>query len=122
MAHTRTILVVDDDDMARDVITRLLKRAVPQMQVVGARDGETGWSSFTELRPAMLVTDMKMGGMTGAELIAKVREVDREVPIIVITGAPEALPIPGATAVILKVNFDLLMRRVKELLGIEAAT
>lgn len=116
MAHTQTILVVDDDDMARDVITRLLKRALPQVSVEAATDGESGWEKYAKLRPALLVTDLKMGKMTGGELIGKVRAADPLIPIFVITGAPEVRPVPGASEVILKVDFDHLISRARAVL------
>jgi DNA-binding NarL/FixJ family response regulator len=117
MDPTRTILVVDDEEMVRHVITRLLKRAFPEWVIEAANDAESGLAEFRRLRPHLLVTDMKMGGMTGTELIAAVRELDAKVPIIVMSGAPQSAAVSGATETILKTNFDELIERVRALIG-----
>lgn len=118
MDRSRTILLVDDDEMARDVLSRLLRRAVPEWVVEVAVNGEEGWALYGQLKPELLITDMKMGGMTGRELIARVRAENEVIPIIVITGAPEISGVAGATDVILKVNFAELISKVKSHLGV----
>jgi CheY-like chemotaxis protein len=118
MDRRRTILLVDDDEMARDVISRLLRRALPGWTVEIAVNGEGGWKLYEQLQPELLITDMKMGGMTGRELIARVRAVSADVPILVISGAPEPAGVAGATDIILKVNFEELITKVKGLLAI----
>lgn len=110
-----SILLVDDDDMARDVLSRLLRRAIPAAEVLCAADGEAGLLLYRERRPGVLITDMRMLGMSGAELVAKIRETDAGLPVVVISGAAEGVRIPGATLVIPKIEFGQLVAEVKTL-------
>lgn len=106
------IIVVDDDEFARDVLSSLLRRALPQARVLAAARGEEGLALYREEKPDVVITDLRMTGMSGAELIAAIREVDATTPIFVITGAPDSVAVPGATEVILKTEFRYLIERV----------
>lgn len=78
-----TILVVDDKDMMRDSVTETLRRA--GFGVVAANGGQAALDLIAKKRPDAIVTDLKMPGMTGVELLGKVREIDEELPVIVMT-------------------------------------
>ena len=58
-----------------------------------------------------------MLGMSGGELIQAIRVDDPETPIFAITGAPEAMAVPGATAVLQKAEFKRLIELVVEVVG-----
>lgn len=47
-----------------------------------APDGERGLAMFSELRPALVVTDVMMPRSDGFRLTRRIRSVDREVPIL----------------------------------------
>ncbi|MEM0983798.1 MAG: sigma-54 dependent transcriptional regulator [Planctomycetota bacterium] len=78
-----TVLVVDDKEMMRDSVCETLRRA--GFGVVAATDGAQGFELATKQRPDAIVTDLKMPGMTGIELVSKIQEVDPEIPVIVMT-------------------------------------
>lgn len=78
-----TVLVVDDKDMLRDSVAVTLQRA--GFTVIGASSGSQAIELVASRRPDAIVTDLKMPGMTGVELIEKVRELDDDLPIVLMT-------------------------------------
>ncbi|MCA9279377.1 MAG: sigma-54-dependent Fis family transcriptional regulator [Phycisphaeraceae bacterium] len=79
----RTVLVVDDKEMMRDSVAATLGRA--GMKVITATDGESALASIAERRPDAVVTDLKMPGLSGLELIERIRQFDDELPIVLMT-------------------------------------
>ncbi len=78
-----TVLVVDDKEMMRDSVTQTLKRA--GFAVVQAGDGPSALDSIARKRPDAVVTDLKMPGMTGVQLLDRIREIDDDLPVVVMT-------------------------------------
>lgn len=78
-----TILVVDDKDMLRDSVGATLQRA--GFQVISADSGTSALALIAKRRPDCVVTDLKMPGMTGLELVQAAREIDDALPMIVMT-------------------------------------
>lgn len=78
-----TVLVVDDKDMLRDSVGATLQRA--GFQVVSAPDAISALELIAKRRPDAVVTDLKMPGMTGIELLQKAREIDDQLPVVLMT-------------------------------------
>ncbi|MEK6701270.1 MAG: sigma-54 dependent transcriptional regulator [Planctomycetota bacterium] len=78
-----TILVVDDKPMMRDSIGETLRRA--GFDVVEAPDGPAALAAFASQRPDCVVTDLNMPGMNGIELIERLRSIDEDVPLLLMT-------------------------------------
>lgn len=78
-----TILVVDDKEMLRDSVGATLQRA--GHGVVTAPDGASALETIARRRPDCVVTDLRMPGMTGLELLEKAREIDDCLPVVVMT-------------------------------------
>jgi DNA-binding NtrC family response regulator len=79
----KTVLIVDDKEMMRDSVGATLERA--GMRVLTAADGEAAAQMCAHSRPDAVVTDMRMPGMTGIELLERLRHVDDELPVILMT-------------------------------------
>jgi two-component system, NtrC family, response regulator HydG len=77
------ILVVDDEATARSGLERLLRDA--GYDVDTAPEGVAALALQSERPADVVVTDLKMPGMNGMELLAKVREESPDVPVIVAT-------------------------------------
>jgi two-component system response regulator HydG len=77
------ILVVDDEVNARTALVELLRDE--GYQVESAADGFKALGKLVDLAPDLVLTDLKMPGMDGIELLGKVHEHDRDVPVIVMT-------------------------------------
>lgn len=80
---SRTVLVVDDKEMLRDSVAMTLQRA--GMTVFAAADGASALDMVARKRPDAIVTDLKMPGISGIELIEKVRAIDEDLPVVLMT-------------------------------------
>jgi two-component system NtrC family response regulator len=78
-----TILIIDDDTSLRRVLEYNLQEE--GYGVLTAADGATGMALFAESQPALVITDLKMPGMSGFEVLAAVKAQSPETPVIVIT-------------------------------------
>ncbi|MCM2286345.1 MAG: response regulator [Desulfobacula sp.] len=78
------ILIVDDEEL----IVRLLSMSLRSdgYQTVSAFSGEQGLEVFKAESPDIVVTDIKMPGMDGLELLKKIKEIDPEKEVIIVTG------------------------------------
>lgn len=79
-----SILIVDDEPSLVDGLTEFLEDE--GFSVHQALEGRSGLSLFVSVRPEMVLTDLKMPGLPGLSLIEEIRKIDKNVPIIVITG------------------------------------
>ncbi len=77
------ILVVDDKELMRDSVATILGRK--GHAVIGAPDGETALAKLAEKKPAVVVTDLQMPGMSGIELLAAIRRIDEDLPVVLMT-------------------------------------
>jgi len=67
-------LIVDDEDLARQQIIRLLA-AQPNFQVIGeARNGVEALELIPELKPEVVFLDIEMPGLNGFDMLAQLRE------------------------------------------------
>lgn len=95
------ILLVDDEDGFRRPMEFWLK--AKGYQVVGVNNGADALTQIERERPMIVYLDMKMPGMNGIETLAKIRENDKTLPVIMITAhgtpndmkAAEALGVSG---------------------------
>lgn len=78
-----TVLVVDDKEMLRDSVGATLQRA--GFGIVTADGGQAALEIIARRRPDCVVTDLKMPGMTGMELLEQVRQIDDALPVVVMT-------------------------------------
>ncbi len=87
-----TVLVVDDDPDARQIIRTIL--ALKRYQVLEASDGESGLTMLSQLRPDMLVLDLMLPGMDGFAVLEQVRSDPQcaSVPVLIITAMDLQLP------------------------------
>jgi DNA-binding response OmpR family regulator len=85
MTTSKQILVVDDHFEMLEFLRSMLTIAYPDCRVVSAPSAEEG---FLELRRTpfdLLITDVRLPGISGFELVRRVRQVRPETPIIMIT-------------------------------------
>ena len=69
-----TVLVVDDKEMMRDSVGGTLQRA--GLAVVTAEGGEAALAAIAAKRPDVVVSDMKMPGLSGLELLERIRQIE----------------------------------------------
>src|ERR1700687_1551358 len=78
------ILVIDDDKHLSEVIGLMLERE--NFTPIIAGDAETGFQKALSLKPDLLLVDLRLPGMGGAELCKQLRASRIETPIIVLSG------------------------------------
>ncbi|MBW1804299.1 MAG: response regulator [Deltaproteobacteria bacterium] len=82
--HESTVLVIDDEESMREGCRQTLEEEGYRAAV--ARDGEAGLHLVKELKPNIVLIDLKMPRVSGIEVLVKVREIDPDIVSIVITG------------------------------------
>lgn len=113
------ILVVDDESSIRLLYQEEFEDE--GYEVVTASGGQEAIDKIKANRPDLVTLDIKMIGMDGLETLARIREFDLELPIILCTayGAyKENLDTWGSDVYLTKsANLDELKREVKRLLA-----
>jgi DNA-binding NtrC family response regulator len=79
----KKILIIDDDEYIRESIKETLKRKGFDLE--SAEDGRSALELFQKDCFDMVISDMKMPGMSGIELLEKIKQLDRDVPFLMIT-------------------------------------
>ena len=80
------VLIVDDEEDVR----RLLKEALVDCDTVEAGSGEEALAALGKQRPDLVITDIRMAGMDGYELLDKVKEQFPELPVLAISGVAKS--------------------------------
>ncbi|EGJ49984.1 diguanylate cyclase [Desulfocurvibacter africanus] len=83
----QAVLYVEDDAIIQFSVSTLLDKVIGRLYT--ASDGQEGLDIFLEKRPDIVITDIRVPGMTGLEMVEAIRERDKDVPIIVTTAYNE---------------------------------
>ena len=105
-----TILVIDDEDVLRQSFCDQLEDL--GYRVVGAENGLVGIELLKTEHPDLILTDLRMPEMGGLEVIKYGKEINPDIPIIVVSGAGKISDAVEA----LKIGAeDYLIKPVKDL-------
>lgn len=99
------ILIVEDEDLMRAILTQLLEGA--GYRVVTAASAEEGLEIFTTEDVSVTLTDIRMGGMDGLELLDQIKSVDSEALVIVMTAYSS---VDSAIAALRKGAYDYITK------------
>jgi two-component system, cell cycle sensor histidine kinase and response regulator CckA len=80
----RTVLVVDDDLLVRDVVARILEAS--GYATVTAKDGYDAIRLLADRHVDLMITDVKMPGLDGADLGMRAKSMRPELHVIYMTG------------------------------------
>jgi two-component system NtrC family response regulator len=114
------ILVVDDDASQRRLIEFWLKEA--GYPVVTTSDGNAGLQAFEDRSPALVISDIRMPGLSGLELLGRIKALNNDTPVILITAfgtvgdAVEAMKLGAADYVLKPLNPEELKVNVQRAL------
>ncbi len=78
------LLVVDDEKNIRDGLAASLR--MDNYEVETAADGNEGWKRFEKGDIDLVITDLKMPGLSGEELLKRIGTESPGIPVIVLTG------------------------------------
>lgn len=79
-----TILVVDDSLTDRRLAAGTLERAL-DCTILDADSGEAALEQIEQLEPDLVLTDLQMPGLTGLDLVERIREDWPHIPVILMT-------------------------------------
>ena len=107
----KRILVVDDEQFARKVFSKVITESVPDAEIVEAADGNEAWAKLNETQFDLAILDINMPFINGIDLIGKMRLAPNlsSVICVVVTSnnseeVKEKLKDLGAVEVISKVD------------------
>jgi DNA-binding NtrC family response regulator len=83
MGEQKRILVVDDNELFRESVVETLRRL--GHDIVAASSGHQACTLLAPGRFDLVISDMKMPGMSGIELLERVKKIDAEIPFLIIT-------------------------------------
>lgn len=78
------ILVVDDEEMIRDMLSDMFSSMGYKVKV--ARDGQVAIAQIENEPFEIVITDLKMPGMSGLELLQRVQKINPDICVLIITG------------------------------------
>ena len=78
------LLLIDDEPDILRVLSMSLK--ADGYDVISAQSGREGIAAFEKEKPDIVITDIKMPGMDGIEVLKKVKGLDADTEVIIITG------------------------------------
>ncbi|MCZ6477805.1 MAG: sigma-54 dependent transcriptional regulator [Gemmatimonadetes bacterium] len=83
MSDKPVLLLIDDEQGVIDTLSLLLNEE--GFEVVSALTGADGLERFDEVRPDIVLTDIRMPKMTGVEVLQEIRERDPNTPVVLLT-------------------------------------
>ncbi|MCB9934603.1 MAG: EAL domain-containing protein [Planctomycetes bacterium] len=81
------VLVVDDDESVRKLVRRMMETR--GYTVVDAESVQAGMDQFTDGPVDVVVSDINLPDGQGLDLLKQIRQRDMDVPVILMTGAPD---------------------------------
>ena len=86
----RKILIVDDQRDIRQLLRSSLETLTPDVQIVDVPSGEEALLVISRQKFDLLVSDVRLAGMSGLELVGKVRKRNPGLKVILITGLTDS--------------------------------
>jgi CheY-like chemotaxis protein len=108
LPRSRTVLVVDDDQMILQVMSELLNAA--GYDVLTATNGDDAVKTHIENAPALTFLDVKLRGKSGIDVFREIRRVDPTAMVVILTGYPK---IEDTVQVIKEGAYNYLTKPIK---------
>jgi DNA-binding response OmpR family regulator len=81
------VLVVDDDEIVRFLLQRILNQAGFEVDLAG--DGREGLDAFAARRPDLVLLDLMMPDLDGWTVLARMKEAPDPPPVVIVTAHGE---------------------------------
>ncbi|HEY0384815.1 MAG TPA: sigma-54 dependent transcriptional regulator, partial [Pyrinomonadaceae bacterium] len=105
MKTSPLILVAEDEDLMRAILTRLLEEA--GYKVAAAASAEEALEKFAAEDVAVTLTDIRMAGMDGLALLDRIKDIDAEALVVVMTAYSS---VDSAVAALRKGAYDYITK------------
>jgi diguanylate cyclase (GGDEF)-like protein len=99
------ILVVDDDESLRTVVSQVLTEDGHEVTTAGS--GEAALEVFQHVNPALVITDILMDGLSGIDLLKEIKQLSPETQVIIMTSH---LTVDSAISAIRAGAYDYLVK------------
>lgn len=104
------ILIIDDEEVIRDVFKRFL--SMQGYEFYSASNGVDGLKLIKEVDPDLVFLDLKMPGMDGFEVLKKSKDINKNLPVIILTGHGDL----GAAIQTVKLGaYDFMQKPIEDL-------
>lgn len=110
------VLVIEDNETIREGISQILQRMGHTAR--GAANGLEGLKLFTQSRPDFVITDLKMDGLDGIEVLRRIKELAPDAIVMVLTAAGtveaavEAMKLGAFDFITKPISYDFLRMKV----------
>jgi PAS domain S-box-containing protein len=115
-SNNKRVLIIDDEDIIRDSVATYLGDS--GFSVHQAGDGREGLRRFQEIRPDVVLLDLRMPRMDGLEVLEAISGELDQVPVIVVTGAGV---LQDAVAALRLGAFDFVTKPIVDMAVLEHA-
>ena len=96
--HETRILLVDDQQLLRRGLALLLRTADGITVVAQAADGQEALAAIGKHQPDVVLSDVRMPGMDGIELVTRCRNEHPQLPVLLLTTFDDEPLVQGALA------------------------
>ncbi|MHC4886607.1 MAG: response regulator [Planctomycetota bacterium] len=107
---SRTVLIIDDEEILRDSMKDFLEDR--DYQVFTASDGQQGLNTFAQEHPDLVLTDLRMPEVDGLDVLKKITEIAPDTPIIVLSGTGD---IDDSVQALKLGAWDYLLKPIKDM-------
>ena len=90
MNHCLSVLIADDDLEIREILTAIVRNTIPTAIVVSVENGREALDYFRRQGADLVISNFIMPEMNGPTLVEFLRSEGENVPIIMVSGSPEA--------------------------------
>ena len=80
----KKLLIVDDETDVREFAANFFKKR--KIDVITASSGEEALANINKEKPDLILLDIKMGGIDGIETLKRIKELDKNIRVIMVTG------------------------------------
>lgn len=84
------LVIVDDEKIIRETISTIIDWNSLDIEVIGTcKNGIEAYDMILDEYPDIVLTDIKMPGLSGLELIEKIRQTDEDIKFVILSGYGE---------------------------------
>ena len=79
------LLIIDDEVIVLEAYNYIIRNHYDNIEIQTAKNGKEGLMKLEDFRPHIVMTDIRMPGISGLEFIKEARKIDQSVKIIIVT-------------------------------------